>query len=299
MQQGARNFGRVVAIILVAVAVACAWLPSIQSVADEQVDAGLKRAVVSFAAAKTLNAAISVAQGTEIALQPVGVGLTLTVGQVLDPLNDLVERFADLMLTASVAFGVQKALLAIGAHWLVKAAVTVVAVVWALLYFGGAAPSWLSRVLFVLVMVRFAVPVMAIGSDWVFHGVLADKYEQAQQSLEVIASNTRQQESSVTKEATDKGWVEKLKDWWNKEVPAAQDESFWDTLRKWWGTGSLLDAKARVVELQKAIDGATEKIIDLMVVFVMQTIVVPIVLLWALLKVAGGVLLSRSVATAV
>ncbi len=36
---------------------------------------------------------------------------------MLDPLNDLVERFSDLMLMASVAFGVQLLLLDMGVHW--------------------------------------------------------------------------------------------------------------------------------------------------------------------------------------
>ena len=92
-----------------------------------QSPAGPQRALASFAVAKTLNAAISAAQGTEVAVQPVGVGITLTVGQVLDPLNDLVEQFASLMLAAAIAFGVQKVLLAISAHWPVSLVVTVAA----------------------------------------------------------------------------------------------------------------------------------------------------------------------------
>jgi hypothetical protein len=266
--------GRALAILLVAAAVACSWLPSIERVADEQVAAGLKRAVISFAAAKTLNAAISVAQGTEIALQPVGVGVTLTVGQILDPLNDLVEQFASLMLTASVAFGVQKALLAIGAHWLVSAAVSVIAVLWALLYLRGTAPFWLSRVLFVLVLVRFAVPVITIGSDRIFQGFLADNYQQAQESLDVISANASKPMIPVPEEAKDKGGL-------------------WDRLKGLGDAGGLLDVKARVAELREAVDKATDHIVDLMVVFVMQTLVVPLVLLWALIKLAGGVLLSR------
>jgi hypothetical protein len=273
MQSGSSKIGRALAIVLVAVAVACSWLPSIQNLADQQVDAGLKRAVVSFAAAKTLNAVISVAQGTEIALQPAGVGLTLTLGQVLDPLNDLVEQFATLMLAASVAFGVQKALLAIGAHWMVSAAVTAAAAAWALLYLREAAPAWLSRTLFVLVVIRFAIPVVTIGSDWVFQHFLVANYEQAQQSLEKISTGTG---SAVT------------------QVPdQAKDESIWERIKGWGDAGGLLDVKRRLAELQTAVDKATDHIIDLMVVFVMQTIIVPLVLLWALVKIAGGVLFRR------
>ena len=60
----------------------------------------LSRALVTYAAARTLNGVVSVAQGTEIALEPGGVGVVLTPGQVLDPINDLVERFSSVMLVA-------------------------------------------------------------------------------------------------------------------------------------------------------------------------------------------------------
>jgi len=93
-----------------------AWYRPLQDVANAQVDAGLKRALISFASARALNAVISVIQGTEFSIQPIGVGVTLTSGQVLDPVNDLIEQFSTLMVVASVAFGVQKVLLAIGAH---------------------------------------------------------------------------------------------------------------------------------------------------------------------------------------
>ena len=71
-----------------------------------------------------MNALISVAQGTEISAQPLGVGGTLAPGQLLDPLNDLVEQFSALMLAASIAFGIQKVLITIGAYWLISLVLT-------------------------------------------------------------------------------------------------------------------------------------------------------------------------------
>lgn len=96
-------------LLLVALASASSML---DDPATEYVDAGMKRALTTFAVARSLNAAISLAQGTEVAAG-VGAELTLSVGQVLDPVNDLVESFSDLMLMASVAFGIQKILIVI------------------------------------------------------------------------------------------------------------------------------------------------------------------------------------------
>ena len=61
-------------LVAVAIVLAFAWLKPLEIAATHQVDAGLKRALVSFATARALNAIISVAQGTEIAVEPAGVG---------------------------------------------------------------------------------------------------------------------------------------------------------------------------------------------------------------------------------
>src|SRR5512138_1985025 len=114
-----QRWGRGVLAVVVAALIALAWIAPAENPAHEQVDAGLQRALVSFATARALNAVISLAQGTEVALHPAGFGINLSIGETLDPVNDLVERFAELMLVASVAFGVQKVLLTIGAHWIV------------------------------------------------------------------------------------------------------------------------------------------------------------------------------------
>ena len=110
---------RLVAMLVMAALVACAWLAPLDAPATRQIDAGLKRALLTFAAARALNSVISVAQATEVSLQPLGVGVTLAPGQLLDPVNDLVELFSNLMLAASVSFGVQKILIGMAGYWLI------------------------------------------------------------------------------------------------------------------------------------------------------------------------------------
>jgi hypothetical protein len=152
MTAGFRSPGRWFVALALACAVALSWLGPLETAANAQVDAGLKRALLSFASARALNAVISLAQGTELAFQPLGMGVTVSAGQVLDPVNDLVEQFANLMLAASVAFGVQKVLLAIGAHWLVSLLFAGVALAWAtFLLRRRRSPPWLTRFLVVLV----------------------------------------------------------------------------------------------------------------------------------------------------
>ena len=103
---------------LVAVAaVAIALTGFADDTSDDYADQALKRALVTFAVARTLNGVISVAQGTEVAVEPAGVGVVFTFGQILDPINDLVERFSTVMLVATSSLGLQNVLLDITGWW--------------------------------------------------------------------------------------------------------------------------------------------------------------------------------------
>ncbi len=88
----------------------------------------MKRALVTFALTRTLNGVISVAQGTQLAFEPAGVGVVISAGEILDPLNDLVEQFSWLTLLAATSLGVQIMLGEMFATTAVNVALSVVVV---------------------------------------------------------------------------------------------------------------------------------------------------------------------------
>ena len=235
---------------LLAVAVVCAWLRPLDDLAGAQAQAGFKRAVASFATARALNAVISVVQGTELSVQPLGVGVTLTPGQMLDPLNDLVERFSDLMLAASVAFGVQLLLLEMGAHWGMSLALTLVALAWAWPYIKRKqSPALLTRVLVALLLVRFIVPAAGMASDVVYRGFMQAQYAAGKQGIE-------QASQAIGALAPADGAADK----------------------KWW----QLDR--HIKQLGDTIDKTVEHAIRLIVVFLLQTLILPLLVFWILLR---------------
>src|SRR6056297_2250717 len=79
--------------------------------ARESADRVFRQALLTYAAARTLDAAVSLAEGTELALQPAGVGVTVSAGEVLEPIDDLVEQFSSVMLISATSLGVQSFLL--------------------------------------------------------------------------------------------------------------------------------------------------------------------------------------------
>ena len=285
---------RALAIFLVVLAAACSWYEPITERATQDVDAGLQRALVSFATARALNGVISVLQGTEVAVQPVGVGVSMSLGEILDPINDLVESLSSVMLMASVAFGVEKLLIAIGASLWVSVAVTLVALLWAVLHFRRQAPVWLTRAMLALLFARFAMPVCMLGSAYVFERFSAADYALSQQTLEGTSGQLKafaegeaaapETPPSVTQapaaEAAEPTLTDRLTGWlpsWrsvNEALPSLPDPS--------------RAVRERYESLIQVAESAARRMIDLITVFVMQTVVVPLVLLWGLYRVLLG-----------
>ena len=95
-------------------------LDFIDNASSEYTESGLKRTLVTYAVARGLNGVISVAQGTEVAIEPAGIGLTFTPGQILDPVNDLIERFSWVVLVSGTSLGVQELLLSVSSFHVLR-----------------------------------------------------------------------------------------------------------------------------------------------------------------------------------
>jgi hypothetical protein len=166
-----------------------------------------------------------------------------------------------------VAFGVEKVLLAVGASWAISLTLSLLAAAWAVLRLRGkAAPRWLARLLLILLVARFAMPVSLMATEAVFERFLASDY---QASWEVL--------KTMQKEA---GELE--------TIDAEEREGFWEKLK-----GTTVDAftetRARLENLKRSTEDAVDRIIRLMVIFVLETIVLPIFFIWALFSVGRSV----------
>ena len=271
-------------VILLLLATAFSWVSGLDSKAGDLIDHSLKRALVSFATARTLNAAISVAQETQLSLQPMGVGLTLAPGQALDAVNDLVEQFSDLMLIASVALGIQKVLLGMGGFWVFSLVLTVVAVAWSILALRDQArPRWLSQVLVISLILRFSIPMTAIGTDWVFQQFLADSYAENQQQIRLA---TDQAQAFEAREPAPPVADPKAKPGWWQGLTESIDESLSRAKQN-------LDLQAKFQQLQQQAEQWAIGVINLIVIFLLEVLLIPIVLLWIMFTVIRSLLLKN------
>src|SRR5690606_10581460 len=173
--EGDRGLARRIAtLVVVALLALGSWWTGLDAAADERVDAMLTRALVTFATARALDGVISVLQSGQVGAQ-VGVGMSIQPGELLDPVNDLVEQFSDVMLAVTVALGVHKVLLSIGGYWVLPILLSALAVLVVVTGLRAGAPRWLTQAFVLLLLVRFAVPVATVGADALFARFLASE----------------------------------------------------------------------------------------------------------------------------
>lgn len=150
-----------------------------------------QKAVVSYALVRSANAVVSVIQESELQLSPTGVGVNIAVGQILDPLNDMLERASSVLVVALVSIGVQRAALEMSSSMMLQASAVLFLLACVALAFGNTAREalrWLLRAAMIFLLLRFALPVSALVYDHAYQHIFEPQIEQAETILKVIPS---------------------------------------------------------------------------------------------------------------
>lgn len=251
--------------IVLAIVATGGW---VDEVGSKYTEASFNRALVAFGIAKGLNGVISVAQGTEVALQPAGIGVNFTPGEILDPINDLIEQFSWIMLASTASLGVQRILLNISVWpWFSGLVVMLLLVVIASYWYKPLQQaSWramLVKVMLVFVFLRFSVPLIAISSELVYAQFLAEQYVESSQQLEQTTDRI-----NIINQAEE------------PRAPARKKQSIIDTVKEMYSsTAAAMDIDARIEQYKHAASDATKHAINLIVVFIFQTILFPLLFL--------------------
>ena len=270
---------RCIITLALGVCIALAWTQSLDKAAAETTSANFKQALAVAAIARGFNGVISVAQGTELAIQPVGVGVTLTLGEVLDPLNDLVERFSVLALVASVSLSLQ---LLVGemvlTPWLAAALTALVVAYLTLLWWPASHPRQPKRSLQIagqlvgaVVLVRFLLAIMLLATNWVDSTLLEQRQSAAMQRLQMAseaAENIQRQAARQTQVPDNPDLLDRARIMFSDSV-------------------EQLDIEQRLARLQQQVAASVEDIVLLIVIFLLQTLLLPIAsayLSWWLLR---------------
>lgn len=227
------------------------------------------------------------------------MGATLAPGQILDPINDLVEQFSELMLIASIAFGVMKILLNIGSFWVFSAVLSAVVLAWSGFKLSGRIPPvLLTKIMLIFIFVRFSVPLVAIGNDIVFKLFLEDKFNRSQIAIESSKTKLVPMSSPATpspaavaappqplapQPVQNNGFMGGVTETFKSAFQAVATAPL-SIENKIAQVRQKYDPKPYIDNLVKEAANLVNDIIDLIVVFVLQTIVIPLGLMWLLYR---------------
>lgn len=239
---------------------------------EQYLEQSLQRALISFGTARALNGVISVAQGTQLALEPAGVGLNFSPGEILDPINDLIERFSWVMLAASSSLGVQKLMLNIGRWWPVTLLLIIclAAGLWGLWRDLWQHPPFrriVGRLLLLSMVLRFAVPAVSLTGDILYQQFMAPQYTEANAKLEQTRAEVDLLNGTLQPEAQEERGL------FSRLGRIATEVGDW---------------RASLQQYQVAAESATRSTIDLIVIFVFQTAVLPLLFAWGLIAWVKG-----------
>lgn len=232
-------------------------------------DISFERAMVAFGLAKGLNGVISLLQGTEFSFTPVGVGFNFSIGEVLDPFNDMVERFSIVMLLASISLGIQKLLLILSTKLFLQVTIGATTALFLFVLWIKKAQNisvliFSMKMLFLLLLLRFAALFFVYSSEYFYQSVLQNEFEHSK----VIVQKAQLELENLQQES--------------KELVSSKKESgFFDGVSSKFETLSeTFNISAKLESLQTQIEEASRNIIHLITIFVVQSILMPLLFLW-------------------
>lgn len=257
-----QHWNRLLIVAISSLAIILAFSFTIDIKGKALIDESFTQAVVVFGSAKALNAVISLAQGTELDLPFV----TVAIGEVLDPINDLVEQFALVMLASMASLGIQKILLSFATSTMYNVILGVSLVMLNIWLFVRFAKDERLRTLFfkvtvVVLFLRFAVPLIGYVNYVAYENFVKPEYniEQLNTKIEGVTDEV----SRVNQET----------------ITQKEESSFFNKVAQTFDTSFY---SKKVDAYRDAVDNASEYVIDLIIVFIFQTIFLPLLFLFVL-----------------
>ena len=242
--------------LIILLIVAVSWSGYIDRQTESYVNQATVQALAAFATARVLNAGISVAKSVQM-----GALVSVQPLEVLDPVHDLVEQYSAIMKLAIGSLVIQKVLLEIVATGFFKILLSLLAVLLlASLFVGnGHFSSMMFRFFLLACLVRFLL-ILVVGLNGLVDTVYVNnKTQQNMVELEILS-----QEVDVLTASN---------------VPA---ETSWHS-----GITSKLSAAKDLINLEnlkKKAEVAVPAMLNLMALFMLKTLILPLTFLWILLR---------------
>lgn len=252
-------------------------LPLIDTETDHYFKETVTDATLAYATVRGVNAVVSVIKESELAISPAGIGLTIAVGQILDPIDDMTERLSSVIVVSIVSLGLQKIINDIGG------AVSFQIMAFLLPFF--IIPVWLNnrtvrlcatlvgRIITLAAILRLLLPVSCLVNDTLYKQVFFDQVTEAREKLSIISS--RYSDLSSFEQQHTGGVVAKFTQ--NTTLKVAKTKEIYANIVN--NAESIITSLVRLTILYVTL-------------FVTQVILIPVFMLWLLVKVIDTILLT-------
>ncbi|MEG3219929.1 hypothetical protein PD716_04705 [Vibrio gigantis] len=255
-------------LIITLVVLACSTI--LDHAAHDAVNESLSSALITFGSASLLDSVVSMFKSFEVS---VGVA-SFDLGQMLNSISDMLDLFKHTMALALASLSLQKFLLITMSSKLFNALVLLSGIgLLATIWTGKLTPfkERATKVFKTLLIVRFAVIAsvsLSLAADHLF--IDESVKENEAQATELSQSISKKVENiasiQTNGEQEDKGFIDGMSD-------------KWDSMK-----ANVITPKDIIVNIMESIDNAMIKFINLMMLFVLKTIFLPILFLLAFKK---------------
>jgi hypothetical protein len=251
-------------------------VPLLDKSADRYFKNSITKAGIAYATCRVINATMSLIKESNVQLQPAGMGITLAIGQIVDPVDDATERLSDVMATVIVSLGVEKLLYDISVSLVPRLLSILLLVLLFLLWFKKEKFNKISKILLkVIVIILFArlcLPLSALVNNFVHKNFFEKRIEMAKHQLSLGSAE-----------------LDKL-----QEITIPPNSGFLGTLRY-----SAMFLKQKTVQFKDAlvytvknVGMIIENLLSLMLlyvgVFIIQVIMLPLLIFWLLVKMSNS-----------
>lgn len=257
-------------------------IPVLDSTADSYFKDSITKAGVSYGVCRVINATVSVIQESSVQLEPAGIGLSLAVGQIVDPINDMAERLSNVLVMSIASLGVQEIAYEISITVVPQILAFFLLIVSFLVWFKNDRVFRLQKIMIAVLVIasiaRFCLPISSMANEFLQEAFFDDKIIDANEKLTASTSELKTIE----------------------EIELPKIEGVLGTIGN---SASYLKEKSIEFKntIQVIIENKTEIIENLLRltflylgIFIIQVLVLPLLIFWLLMKIVNSLFITTT-----
>ncbi|MCK5313361.1 MAG: hypothetical protein KAJ62_14695 [Desulfobacteraceae bacterium] len=251
-------------------------VPVLDEKANTYFTESISKAGLAYATCRIINGSISILQNSDLNLEPAGIGVTIALGQILDPIDDMTERLSDVLVTAIVSLGIQKLAYEISLSFVPPILSILLFILSLLIWFENKKiktfQKTIIKITFVVMIIRFCLPISSIANNFLHENFFKVQISETKDKLSLLTTEFDGLEAISLPETS--GFFGTITN--NASLLLNQSTKLTNAIRHMKNNmGNII---ANLVKLTTLYVG----------VFLIQVIILPIAVFWLLIKMTNS-----------